>query len=52
MDWAHRERHTREDADAGKRILGLPVTVQPVAYLCVGGVAFFRERPELEGARS
>ncbi|MBK1618464.1 5,6-dimethylbenzimidazole synthase [Lamprobacter modestohalophilus] len=31
-------------------ILGLPERVQPVAYLCVGAVAFFRERPELEDA--
>lgn len=31
-------------------ILGLPQRVQPVAYLCVGAVAFFRERPELEDA--
>jgi 5,6-dimethylbenzimidazole synthase len=31
-------------------ILGLPSSVQPVAYLCIGTVAFFRERPELEEA--
>lgn len=31
-------------------ILGMPSSVQPIAYLCVGYVAFFRERPELEDA--
>ncbi|MEA3640232.1 MAG: nitroreductase family protein [Lamprobacter sp.] len=31
-------------------LLGLPDTVQPVAYLCIGTVAFFHERPELEEA--
>ena len=31
-------------------ILGLPPSVQPVAYLCIGSVAFFHQRPELEEA--
>ncbi len=31
-------------------LLGLPDHVQPVAYLCIGYVTFFRERPELEDA--
>ncbi len=31
-------------------ILGLPSSVQPVAYLCIGNVAFFHQRPELEEA--
>ncbi len=38
------------DHAALAELLGLPETLQPVAYLCVGYVAFFRPRPELEDA--
>ena len=33
-----------------KRILSLPENVEPVAYLCIGYVTHFPERPELETA--
>lgn len=33
-----------------KRILNLPEHVVPVAYLCIGEVEFFHEKPELEKA--
>lgn len=33
-----------------REILGIPAHVVPIAYLCVGYVRFFYERPELETA--
>lgn len=33
-----------------KKILRLPAHVSPVAYLCVGYVTHFPEKPELEAA--
>lgn len=38
------------DNGALKRELGLPKDVVPVAYLCIGHVRGFHERPELEAA--
>ena len=38
------------DNDALKAALGLPEAVVPVAYLCIGHVDQFRQRPELETA--
>jgi 5,6-dimethylbenzimidazole synthase len=34
--------------DALREILGIPGQVVPIAYLCVGYVAFFHDQPELE----
>lgn len=36
------------DADALKRLLGIPDHVVPIAYLCVGHVSEFAARPDLE----
>ena len=36
--------------DALKRILGIPDHIVPIAYLCVGYVTHFHEKPELEKA--
>ncbi len=33
-----------------KEILGIPKTVVPIAYLCIGHVSHFHEKPELEKA--
>jgi len=33
-----------------KEILGIPKTVVPIAYLCIGHVSHFHEKPELERA--
>lgn len=33
-----------------KEILGIPEQVEPVAYLCIGHVSHFHEKPELEKA--
>ena len=38
------------DHQALRAILGIPERIQPIAYLCVGAVRFFHERPELEQA--
>ena len=38
------------DPDALNKVLNLPETVVPVAYLCVGYVSHFHEKPELEKA--
>ncbi len=36
--------------DALKKILGIPERIVPIAYLCLGYVSHFHERPELEKA--
>lgn len=36
--------------EALKEILGIPEHIVPIAYLCLGYVSFFHERPELEEA--
>lgn len=36
------------DPDALKRVLGIPSRVIPVAYLCIGYVTHFLDKPELE----
>ena len=33
-----------------KEILGLPERIIPIAYLCLGQVSYFHEKPELEAA--
>jgi len=38
------------DHDELKRILNIPEHITPIAYLCMGYVSFFHERPELEQA--
>jgi 5,6-dimethylbenzimidazole synthase len=36
--------------DHVRRVLGIPEHIVPVAWLCIGYVSFFHERPELEQA--
>ncbi len=36
------------DYDALRDILGIPEAITPIAYLCLGKVDFFHDRPELE----
>ena len=36
------------DQPALKRVLGIPRRVVPIAYLCLGYVSYFHEKPELE----
>jgi 5,6-dimethylbenzimidazole synthase len=38
------------DNDAVQRILDIPARVVPVAYLCLGKVRGYHDRPELEAA--
>ena len=37
--------------DALKEALKIPEHIIPIAYLCVGYVSFFHEKPELEKSR-
>ncbi len=39
------------DQDKLKEILGLEGAVVPIAYLCIGYVNYFHDRPELEKAK-
>ncbi len=38
------------DQEKLKEVLGIPERVEPVAYLCLGHVSHFKEKPELETA--
>ena len=39
-----------EQHDDLRAALGIPQTIQPIAYLCVGHVTHFLQKPDLEAA--